>query len=204
MDLSRGAFLRLGAGSLVTAGGVLGGTAVAVAAPPPAKPIGDDVGFLAFGVVAERTALAFYRRALATPRRFTAHDRAAFGRAVAAKREHVVRLNAALGADAVGTKDYAVDFPKPTFASKARALELGAGLEETLVGVYLSGAAWAADPGTRLLASRLLTVDGQLLAALRGLAGKHTVGGLPTPLSTDQAGATLDKLITVPGSPGGD
>ena len=202
MDLDRGAFLRLGASGVVAAAATAL-PAAALAAPPPATPVGDDVGFLAFGVVAERTALASYRRALTTPKLFSAADRRALDQAKAAKRTHVARLNAALGADAVGSGDYEVDLPKSAFASRARALDLGTSLEELHVGVYLSGAAWAADPGTRLLASRLLTVDGQILGDLRRLSGKAAVGGLPAPLDTEQAGAALDKLITVPGSPGG-
>jgi hypothetical protein len=103
MDLTRGGFFRLGAtGAATAAGGMLvGGTAFA--APPPAKPVGDDVGFLT----------------------------------------------------------------------------------------------------SRLLVARLLTVDGQLLGALREMIGKPIADGLPIPLSTEQAGDALDKLITVPGSPGG-
>jgi hypothetical protein len=57
-------------------------------------------------------------------------------------------------------------------------------------------------PISRLIA-RLLTVDGQLLGAMRAMAGKPSNTGLPTPLSTEQAGDALDKLLTVPGSPGG-
>jgi hypothetical protein len=51
--------------------------------------------------------------------------------------------------------------------------------------------------------SRMLTVDGQLLAALRMMAGGPAAAGLPNPLGTEQAGTALDKLLTVPGSPGG-
>ncbi len=76
-------------------------------------------------------------------------------------------------------------------------------LEELLVGVYLNGAGYAADPGTRLLIGRLLTVDGQLLGSLRAMSGKAVGAGLPSPMTTEQAGDALDKLITVPGSPGG-
>ena len=32
--------------------------------------------------------------------------------------------------------------------------------------------------------------------------GKASIGGLPSPLDTDQAGDVLDKLLTIPGSPG--
>ncbi|MGZ6574748.1 MAG: hypothetical protein ACXVHJ_27375, partial [Solirubrobacteraceae bacterium] len=120
-----------------------------------------------------------------------------------AKREHIIRLSTAMGPDAVGPGDYEVDLPKSSFATRDKALALGASLEELLVGVYLSGAGYAADPGTRLLIARLLTVDGQLLASLHAMAGKPVGEGLPNPLSTEQAGDALDKLISVPGSPGG-
>ena len=81
-------------------------------------------------------------------------------------------------------------------------MALGASLEELLVGVYVNGAGYAADPGTRLLIARLLTVDGQLLGSLRAMAGRPSAAACP-PLTTEQAGDALDKLITVPGSPGG-
>ena len=156
MDVTRGGFLRLGAAGVTTAaGGMLVGGA-ALAAPPPATPQGDDVGFLTFGVVAERTALAFYKKTLTTPKLFDVADRRRLSHARTAKREHVTRINAALGADAVGSADYQVDFPKSAFASRDGALALGESLEGLLVGVYVNA-----------------------------------------------AGDALDKLITVPGSPGG-
>jgi hypothetical protein len=203
MELSRGQFLRLGASGVAAAAGGALGAGAAFAAPPPATPQGDDEGFLAFGVVAERTALAFYKKALTTPKLFSAADRRRLTQARAAKRDHVNRINAVLGADAVGAKDYAVDFPKSAFATRDKAVALGIELEKLLVGVYVNGAGYAADPGTRLLISRMLTVDGQLLGSLRTMIGREMADGLPIPLSTEQAGDALDKLITVPGSPGG-
>jgi hypothetical protein len=166
-------------------------------------PQGDDLGFLAFGAVAEGASRVFYRTALATPGLFDAGERRRLAQARKTKREHIIRLSAAMGPDAVGPGDFAVDLPKSSFATRDKALALGASLEELLVGVYLDGAAYAADPGTRLLIARLLTADGQLLGALHAMAGKPVGQGLPDPLSTDDAGAALDKLITVPGSPGG-
>jgi Ferritin-like domain len=203
MELSRSAFLRLGATGVATAAtGVLGAGA-ARGAPPPVTPQGDDVGFLAFGVVAERAALAFYRRALKAPGLFDAAERRQLVGARDAKVQHVTKINAALGSDAVGSHDFEFDLPKTAFSTRGRAVALGESLEELLVGVYLYGAGYAADQGTRLLVARLLTVDGQLLGALRAMAGKATAAGLPTPLDTEQAGDVLDKLLTVPGSPGG-
>jgi hypothetical protein len=205
MELSRGQFLRLGAtGVAAAAGGALAtGGGVAFGALPPATPQGDDVGFLTFGVVAERTALAFYKKALTTPRLFDASDRRRLAQARTAKREHVNKINAVLGSDAVGADDYAVDFPKSAFTTRDKAIALGTELEKLLVGVYTYGAAYSADPGTRLLISRLLTVDGQLLGTLRAMVGKPVADGMPNPLDTEAAGDALDKLITVPGSPGG-
>lgn len=200
VELSRGAFLRVGASALA-------GTAVAagtaIAAPTPPAPQGDDLGFLAFGAVAERASLTFYRTALQTPGLFSAAERRSLDAARVAKRSHVAKLNAVLGEGAVSAGDFEFELPKRSFTTRARAVELGASLEELLVGVYLDGAGYAADPGTRLLVARLLTVDGQLLAVLRMMAGGAPAPGLPNPIGTDQAGDALDKLLTVPGSPGG-
>jgi hypothetical protein len=201
--LSRKGFLALGASGVATAAVGALGPAGAVAAPPPPAPQGDDLGFLAFGAVAEGASRAFYRQALATPGLFDAGERRRLARARRTKREHLIRLSAAMGPDAVGSGDFEVDLPKSSFATRDKALALGSSLEELLVGVYLNGAGYAADPGTRLLVARLLTVDGQLLGSLRAMAGKAVGDGLPNPLSTEEAGAALDKLISVPGSPGG-
>jgi hypothetical protein len=211
-DLTRGAFLRLGATGAAAAAGAsaAGGLAASVlapaaaqAAPPPVTPKGDDVGFLAFGAVGERASLDFYRQALKTPGIFSGADRRHLRQAALAKRQHLMKINAALGADAVSSGDFEVDLPKSSFTSRDRAVALGAGLEELLVGVYVSGAGYAADQGTRLFIARLLTVNGQLLSTLRTMAGKSPVAGLPAPMDTEVAGDVLDKLLTVPGSPGG-
>jgi Ferritin-like domain len=201
--LSRKGFLVLGAtGAASAAAGALG-PGLALAAPQPPAPQGDDLGFLAFGAVAEGATRAFYHRALATPNLFDASERRRLTQAGKAKREHVIRLAAAMGPDAVGGGDFETDLPKSAFATRAKALELGESLEELLVGVYITGAGYAADPGTRLLIGRLLTSDAQLLGSLRAMSGKAIGTGLPDALSTEQAGDALDKLITVPGSPGG-
>jgi hypothetical protein len=199
-ELSRGAFLRVGASALA-GGAVAAGTALA--APTPPAPQGDDLGFLAFGAVGERASLTFYRTALRTPGLFSAAERRSLDAARLAKRSHVARINSVLGEGAVSAGDFEFELPERSFTTRARAIELGAGLEELLVGVYLDGTGYAADPGTRLLVARLLTVDGQLLAVLRTMSGGAPAPGLPNPIGTDQAGDALDKLLTVPGSPGG-
>lgn len=201
--LSRKGFLALGASGVATAAAGALGPAAALAAPQPPAPQGDDLGFLAFGAVAEGASRVFYRSAVATPGLFDAGERRRLTQARNAKREHIIRLSAAMGPDAVGPGDYEVDLPKGSFAARDKALALGASLEELLVGVYLDAAAYAADPGTRLLLARLLTVDGQLLGSLHAMAGKAVGQGLPNPMTTDDAGAALDELIAVPGSPGG-
>jgi Ferritin-like domain len=203
MALSRSAFLRLGGGGLIAAAGTSLLPRLATAALPPVTPEGDDLGFLAFGAVGERAALAFYREALATPNLFDASERRRLDEARITTRDNTVRINRILGPDGVGSGDFVVKLPKNAFAGRDSALNLGAGLEQLLVGVYVGGAAYTADEGTRMELARLLTVDAQLLAALRTMAGQPAAGGLPEPLSTEQAGATLDSLLTVPGSPGG-
>jgi ferritin-like protein len=200
--LSRKSFLAFGASGVATAAAGALGPGMALAAPQPPAPEGDDLGFLAFGAVAEGASRAFYRQALATPGLFDANERRHLARARKEKRDHLIRLSAAMGPDAVGSNDFEVDLPKSSFATRDKALALGASLEELLVGVYLNGAGYAADPGTRLLVARLLIVDGQLLGQLRAMAGEPVGDGLPNPLSTEDAGAALDKLISVPGSPG--
>jgi hypothetical protein len=195
--MNRGQFLRLGvAGAAAAAGaGVL--AAPAAAALPVPAPQGDDVGYLSFGAVAELTSLAWYRRAL-TVHGFSRGERKRIQLAAAAKRDHVIRLNTALGADAVEPGDFAASFPASALASRDRAIGLGRELEDLLVGVYLNGAAFARDSATRLLLGRLLTYDAQQLAWMRALTGGLAGAGLPRPATLEQAGATLDRLVTTP------
>src|SRR4051794_33279170 len=109
-EMDRGQFLRLGlAGAVGTAGaGLLAGPAAAAGAgllagpaagalPAPA-PAGDDVGYLAFGGVAELTSRAWYRRAL-TVHGFSAGERRRLSAAASAKAAHLQRINAVLGPD---------------------------------------------------------------------------------------------------------
>jgi hypothetical protein len=129
---------------------------------------------------------------------FSRGERRRLQLAAAAKREHVTRINASLGADAVAPDDFAASFPPASLASRDKAIALGRELEGLLVGVYLNGAAFARDSATRLLLGRLLTYDAQQLAWLRGLTGGPAGAGLPSPATLEQAGATLDRLVTTP------
>lgn len=200
-SIDRGAFLRFGAAGVIAA--AAGGVAAwpARAGLPVAAPIGDDVGFVQFGAVAERTAQAFYRHALRTTGMFDRAERRDLDLARRHKREHVMRLNAVLGADAVAPDDFEVVFPAGAFTRRDRALALGQGLEALLIGVYLDGVAFGADAATRLLLGRLLATASQQRGALLVMSGAPASAGLPTPLDIEQAGAELDKLLSVPGAP---
>ena len=57
LALSRKGFLALGASGVATAAAGALGPGLAAAAPQPPAPQGDDLGFLAFGAVAERASL---------------------------------------------------------------------------------------------------------------------------------------------------
>jgi ferritin-like protein len=196
-EMNRGQFLRLSlAGAAATAGaGVLAGPATA--ALPVPKPQGDDVGYLSFGAVGELTSLAWYRQALRV-RGFSAGERRRLQAAATAKRAHIGRINTALGTDALSPGDFAASFPASRLASRDRAIGLGREIEDLLVGVYLNGAAFARDSATRLLLGRLLAYDAQQLAWIRGLTGGPAGAGLPSPQTLEQAGATLDGLVTTP------
>ena len=187
-EMNRGQFLRLG---MTTA------AAAAAGALPVPAPQGDDVGYLSFGAVGELTSLAWYRRALRV-RGFSAGERRRLTAAATAKREHIARINTALGADALQPGDFAANFAPSTVASRDRALAVGRELEDLLVGVYLNGAAFARDSATRLLLGRLLTYDAQQLAWMRGLTGGVPGAGLASPATLEQAGARLDRLVTTP------
>jgi hypothetical protein len=199
-EIDRAQFLRLGAAGVVeTVGaGLLAGPASA--ALPVPSPQGDDVGFLSFGAVAELASRAWYTQALGA-KGFTPGERRRLQQAHSAKNDHIKRINVALRGDAIQAGDFAATFPDGAFATKARAVALGEQVEALLVGTYLNGAAFARDSATRLLLGRLLTYDAQMLAWIRGLTGAPAASGLPNPLSLEQAGATLDRLITTPNFP---
>ena len=187
-EINRGQFLRLGvAGVVGTVGaGLLAGPAAA-ALPVPA-PQGDDVGFLSFGAVAETASAGWYRGRRPWPP--SPHRPPALRAVAGGEEDHIARINAPLGADAIQPGDFAP--PSPTTRSPRRPARssLGREIEALLVGVYLNGAAFAANDATRLLLGRLLAYDAQQLAWLRGLGGAPAAAGLPIPLSLEQAGAT--------------
>jgi hypothetical protein len=196
--IDRASFLRLGAAAAV---GVLVPAAAASAQglPTPA-PQGDDIGFLQFGVLAEGASLDAYRAA-AKADGWTAAEQALLRTIIRAKAQHVAQLTAALGSDAPAPDDYTVKLPRGAFATARASRAFLERLEQLLVGVYVDGAAFSADPATRLLIARLLTSDAQNLSALRGLRGDPVVATLANPIDLETAGDQLDTLLQANGYP---
>ena len=169
----------------------------AVAAPPAPAPIGDDVGFLSFGAVAESVLASFYTRAQALGDAWSGGERRLLDAAHDRHRANVDRLNAVLGPDdAVPLDDFS---RRVRVGTRAGALKVGRELETLVAGVYLNGAGYAADPGTRILLARLLAAGHACEAWLARLAG-HPAAGLPAPVDLDTAGLRLDTYLRDPSS----
>jgi hypothetical protein len=201
-ELDRGEFLRLGAGGLVvaTVSGLL--PAVAAAQLPAPTPQDDDVAYLSFATVAESASRDFYRAAFKQAGSgLSAAERRHIDKVAAAKRGHVLRLNAALGADAPQADDFVTVLPAGAVTTKARILALGEQLETLLVRVYLNGVGFAADPATRLLLGRLLAFDAEQLAWLRSVAGHASPAGLQGPIDLEPASTSLDAFLATPDFP---
>jgi hypothetical protein len=202
IELDRGDFLRLGAGGFVTAaaGGLL--PAAARAQVPLPAPQDDDVAYLSFATTAERASRDFYRAAYRqTGAGFSESERHHLYRVASSKRAHIMRLDAALGADAPLTEDFVTVLAKDAVATKAKALALGVQLETLLVRVYLNGVGYAADSATRLLLGRLLTYDAQALNWLKQRARLQSPAGLQSPLDLEPAADALDGFLSTPDFP---
>lgn len=206
-ELDRGQFLRMGAGGLaaVTASALLPAAARAqdpAAAPPPPPPDDDGVAFLTFAAVAERASRDFYRAALSQRATgLSAAERRHMDLVAGAKRAHIRRLDAALGADAPLPGDFETVLPPGAVKTRARILAFGAQLETLLVRVYVGGAGSDAAAATRVLLGRLLAYDAQALTWLQVAAGRATPVGMPSPLDLEPAGALLDKFLSTPDFP---
>lgn len=202
LEVDRGDFLRLGAGGMVVAATAGLVPAIARAQLPAPAPKNDDVAFLQFATVAERVSRDFYRAAAsAKGSGFSAAQRRHLERVAAAKRSHILRLDAVLGPEAPLTEDFKTVLPKGATATKARSLRLGGEIEGLLVGVYLNGAAFASDSATRLELGRLQGYDAQALGWLRIQAGSATPGGLANPIDLEQAATRLDGFLSTPAFP---
>lgn len=189
---------------MLTAGATAAAGLVATAAAPQAraalplaKPAGDDLGFLAFGAVAEGVLAAFFDAALAISGAWSPAERRVLTEARASHRANVDRLNAALGPDdGVAPDDFA---RQVTVGSRAGALKVGRELESLVGGAYLGGLAASTDYGTRLLLGRLLALCAGHNAILTRWAGKPATG-LPSPVDLDAAGLRLDAYLKEPTS----
>jgi hypothetical protein len=202
IELDRGDFLRLGAGGLAiaAAGGLI--AAPAGAQLPVPAPEDDDVAFLSFATIAERASRDIYRAAYkAKGTGFDAAERKHLAKVAAAKRAHIVRLDAVLGADAPLTEDFVTILPDGAVKTKARALSLAAKLETLLIGVYLNGVGYAEDSGTRLFLGRLLAYDSQSLGWLNLRQGRPSPSGLLSPIDLEPAADALDGFLSTPDFP---
>jgi len=176
------------------------GATSAHAAGPPVAPQGDDVGYLQFAAVAERVNLD-YLRATRSVQWLKPAERALIGRAITAKRRTTMQLEFALGADAPQAGDYVTVFPKNALRTRHAGLERGVGLQRLIVQTLVGGAPFVADPGTRLLLTRVVSADTAQLSMLHRLAGDATVGGLPTSVDLETAGQLLDRYLSQPAAP---
>jgi hypothetical protein len=186
----------LGAGTAAAAATLIA-TPKARAALTPATPVGDDLGFLAFGAVAEGVLSAFFDAALLVEGAWTATERTRLTEARAHHRANIDRLNAALGPDNAVTPG---DFARTVkVGSRAGALKVGRDLAKLVGGTYLGGVAATADYGSALLLGRLLaqvSSENTLLSAWAGEA----LPGLLAPVDLDAAGLKLDTYIKDPNS----
>lgn len=200
--LDRAQFLRLGAGGAIAAAAAGLLPAAAGAQLPAPTPVDDDIAFLSFATAAEAASRDFYRAAFKQAGTgLSAHQRRHIDRVASAKRAHIVRINAALGADAPEAGDFVTVLPNGAVTTKARILVLGERLETLLVRVYLNGVGFAADPATRLFLGRLLTYDAEQLAWLRAAAGHASPAGLLSPIDLEPAAAALDAFLSTPDFP---
>ena len=157
------------------------------------------MGFLAFGATAESVGLAFYKRARALRSTWSAEELRRLGAGERAKRDHIAKLNAALGpGQAVLPEDFAEVIPASELTDRKAVLNAGMRIEELVIGVYLNGVGYAKDEGSRILMGRLIASCTQQRAGLRVLAGLAADSGLPTPIDLEPAGDRLDAFLKDP------
>lgn len=164
-------------------------------AAKPLTPVGDDIGFLQVGALAELLCVSAYRAAAVHPD-FTPRQRRWLDQARAADKLHYSRLSAPLGADAPKFGDYRLGVTAERLRRRSRVVDVLQELERICAGVYISGVANSVDPGTRELLGRLIAADTQHLAAIgRISASAPFTGELPPALDVAQAGDRLDRFI---------
>jgi hypothetical protein len=203
IELDRGDFLRMTAGGVIAAAAAAGPLpAAATAQVPLPAPKDDDLAFLSFATIAERASRDAYRAAdKQKGAGFSRSERNHLFRVAAGKRAHILRLDAALGADAPLTEDFVTVLPAGAFATKDKALVLLRQLETLLVRVYLNGIGYAEDPATRLLLGRLMGYDMQALGWIELRQGQASPSGMQSPVDLEVAADALDGFLSTPDFP---
>jgi hypothetical protein len=194
--MDRASFLRLSAVGALTLG-----AGAARAATPTATPVGDDESFVAFGAVAEGVGATVYRRALLAKHTFDRRESELLRAAHAAKRAHAATLQGVLGDDADSAADFVETFPNGSLRSRRSLLRLAERMERLVIGVYLSGVAYAADQNTRALLGETLSADVRQLAVVRMLRGLEPLDGKLAPVDIEVAGKVLDRYLRSPDAP---
>jgi hypothetical protein len=193
---TRRGVLVTGTLTALSAAPVLGAVSARAATPTPVKPIEDDIGFLQFGAVAELLCIHLYKAAADHPG-FSERQRGWLLQARAADKEHYSRLAVPLGGDGPSFGDYKLNFSAKDLKSRAGLLKLCNDIERLATGVYIAGAANAADPGTRELLARLTAADTDHMACLRRIGGRPPLtGSLPPAIQLEDAGPKLDSFIS--------
>ena len=155
----------------------------AAAAPPAPSPFEDDYNFLFLGVMSERITLELYSSALAQDG-WTRAQRHVLRAVRQADYRQERQLTRALGAEAPGSGDFEIAIPQRSLRSKAAVLALARRLERLSVGVYTAGAQ-----------------DAQHLSEIAVLRGESAITPLPSGISSERAGATIDSFLRVPTAP---
>lgn len=164
----------------------------ASAALPKAAPVDDDLGYLTFAGVAEGVLARAYGNALRVRGAWDRAQRRLLTDIHAQHRTNVGRINASLSPqDLIHSGDFERVVP---IKSRADGLRVTDELEALVVGVYLGAAAYAVDPGTRLLLARMLSSSSHNRALLARISGRPP-GGLPAPIDLEVAGAKLDSYL---------
>lgn len=193
--IDRAQFLRLGALG-AGAGLVLGPTGIASAAT--FAPEGDDLATVHLGAVAELVSIELFRELRRSPE-LPGPLRARAAEVRDEKIRQLEVLNGILGEDAVSADDFVVALPQRELSTRQRLAALGVRIERVLVGSLLNGVPNVADRPTRQLVARLLAYEAQQLAWLRELRGAANPTRPPSPLTIEQAGAVLDRYLSIPG-----
>ena len=199
---NRGQFLRLGVA------GVVGTVGAGLLAGPACR---GAAGARAAGRRRRLPVVRRRRRAdepRVVPQRarssgFSAGERRRLQQAATAKSDHIARINAALGADAIQRRRLRRELPGRRVRHARPRARAGPTRSRRCSSASTSTARPSpATAATRLLLGRLLAYDAQQLAWLRGADRRRSAGaGLPNPLSLEQAGTTLDRLVTTPNFP---